>query len=221
MMVAGCGQTRLADYWNVNGIDYSDISAAQDRFAIFAEQAVAAPEAEACEALDSLFDKLLEDEVAYFVYVDWIDFAFYSLLSPCRSAALYEKVVERVVSDDIVGNGDCDLYRQRLGWIKNNLEGSTAIVPGVELDGRRTLVLVLNLSCPSCLEAPAAMAADSRWNDFRRVAICCGYGPQPETEGWEFVRPGNVTEVFDPELTPVYFIVSHEGIVETSYTLAI
>ena len=71
-LLAGCREGDLTDYWN-DGIDYSDVEAAQDRFAIFAEKAVAAPEAEALAAMDVLFDKLKTDEVAYYLYTGWLE----------------------------------------------------------------------------------------------------------------------------------------------------
>lgn len=219
--LTGCQNLGVIEYWQENSIDYSDIDAAQDRFAVFAEKAVAAKEADATAALDVLFDKLKEDEVAYYLYTDWMDGAFYSPVSPCRSAVLYAKAVQRMMSDGIMSKSDCLPYLQRLEWLQYNQTGSEAAIPDVVLDGRRTLVLVLDLSCPSCREALKALTADRRWSKVRKVAICCGYGPEPIAPEWELYYPENPTEIFDPELTPVFFVVSKDGVVESTYKPAI
>lgn len=113
LALASCGNAQVKDFWDTHSIDYSDYRAAEDQFAEFAEQAVAAPVDDACAALDALFDRLCEDEVAYYIYAEWMDAAFYNLLSPCRNAALYSKAVDRIVSDGILSMDDCDPYLQK------------------------------------------------------------------------------------------------------------
>lgn len=215
----GCKASGIVNYWIDNSTDYSDFDAAQDRFANYAEQAVAASEADALASMDILFDKLKEDEIAYYVYTDLVNSAFYNPLSPCRNAALYCKAVERIASDGIFSENECEPFHNKANWIRNNLAGSPAIVPGVVLDGRRTLVLVLNLGCPSCANALGKLAESPEWADVRRVAIGLGYGPEPDVPGWEYCFPGDTQDVFDPEITPTYFVVSAEGLVEDSYMI--
>lgn len=215
--LTGCQGGRVADYWVKNSIDYSDYDAAQDRFAIFAEKAVVAKEADAAAAMDILFDKLKEDEVAYYIYTEWVDGAFYNPLSPCRNAFLYGKAVERILSDHIFSERECAPFLQRNQWLQFNREGYPATIPGVAFDGRRTIVLVLDLSCPTCREALSAIAGSREWADARRIAVCFGYGPQPDVPGWEYRFPEYASDIFDPELTPVYFVVSADGTVESTY----
>ena len=221
ILMAGCRGGGIKDYWHVHSIDYSDIQAAEDQFALFAEEAVAAPEAEAMASLDVLFNKLKKDEVAYYLYTGWIDGAFYNLLSPCRNAPLYGKAVERMAADGILSGEDCERYRQKSRWIRFNREGDAATVPGDILDSRRTLVLVLDPGCPSCREALTTLAANPAWTEVRRVAVFCGPATPPDIPGWEYFFPEEAPDVFDPHLTPVYFVVSAEGTVEIPYTLAL
>ena len=101
-LLAGCQVSDVGDFWNTHSIDCSDMRAAEDQFADFAELAVQAPESEALAAMDLLFDKLQQDTVAYYIYSEWADAAFYSPLSPCRSAVLYSKAVDRMVTDGIL-----------------------------------------------------------------------------------------------------------------------
>lgn len=220
LFLGGCRQLGLIDYWEENGIDYSDVDAARDRFAEFAELACASDPEEASAALDILFDKLKDDEVAYYLYTDWMGSAFYNPLSPCRNPELYAKAAERVASDGILSQGESFIFTKRSEWSRNNMKGTPAVVPGVRLDGRRTLVLIIDLSCPSCIEALQRMADDPEWADARRVALCCGFGPLPEVEGWEYTVVEDPADTFDPELTPVYFVVSGDSTVEKSYAFA-
>ena len=220
-LIIGCQEAGIRDFWNTHGIDYSDVDAAQDQFAVFAENAVGAQEADALAAMDVLFDKLQEDEVAYYLYSDWMDDAFYNLLSPCRNAAIYEKAVERIVADGVLSEGEYAPYIQKLGWIQYNQEGAQAMVPGIVMNGNRTLVLVLDVGCPSCRDALTALAEREEWLHCRHIAVCCGYGPQPDIPGWEYVFPKNASDIFDPHLTPIYFVVSGDGTVEIPYTLAL
>ena len=97
-----------------------------------------------------------------------------------------------------------------------NQKGALATVPGVTFR-ERTLVLVLDQGCPSCKEALDSLAA--QWPDARRIAVCCGYGAIPAQPGWEYLTEEPSRAVFDPKMTPIYFVVSPDGIVETPYTL--
>ena len=221
-VLAGCRENaNVADFWNTHSIDYSDIDAAQDQFARYAEQAVAAEKTDALASMDVLFDRLKEDEVGYYVYTDWMDGAFYSPLSPCRDAALYGKAVDRIVTDGILSEREYARFLQNLKWINYNKEGDTATVPGVELDGRRTLVLLLDLGCPSCREALTVLAEKPEWSDVRRVAVVCAPGPDPDVPGWDYYFPEDATDVFDPGLTPMYFVISADGVVESTYKPAL
>ena len=212
-----CSRSEVVRFWSTHSIDYTDIAAAENQFADFAELAVAAPEGAAIKAIDVLFDRLRKDEVAYYIYTDWMEGAFYNLLSPCRSAALYSKCVDRIVKDGIIPAGAHDPYLQKREWLGYNLQGSVATVPSVPISGR-TLVLVLDQGCPSCRESLSKLSAD--WPDIRRVAVCCGYGPVPDFPGWEYISDRTAaTAVFDPRMTPIFFMVGEDGKVDVPYTL--
>lgn len=219
LLVLSCGKTGFGTYWDTHSIDYSDIAAAEDQFADFAEQAVAAPEKEALQALDGLFDKLKKDEVAYYIYSDWMVGAFYNLLSPCRSPLLFSKAVERMVTDGVLTDSACEPFLRQRDWIQYNLAGAPAVVPGTALVGP-TVVLVLDLGCPTCRRALEKLGADPRWEGLRHLAVGCGHGPTPTVEGWDYVVPQDASVVFDPKMTPIFFVVGEDGTVEVPYTLA-
>lgn len=220
LCLVSCHEQGIRSFWKTHSIDYTDIDAAQDQFAAFAEQAVAAPEKEALAALDVLFDQLKRDEVAYYIYADWMAGAFYNLLSPCRSPQLFSRAVERMVKDGVMTDTACESFVRQRDWIQYNQAGRPATVPGLSFTSR-TLVLVLDLGCSSCREALEKLGADPRWEGLRQVAVGCGYGPVPTVPGWEYLTPENAAVVFDPRLTPIYFVVGADGVVEQSYTLAL
>ena len=219
-LLTGCQIAGVKGFWNTHSIDYSDIDAARDQFAGFAQLAAESPQQESLEAIDALFDKLQKDTVAYYIYSDWIDGVFYNIFSPCRSASLYSKAVDRMVADGILTESDMRPRLQKREWIQYNSNGAEATVPGAVIK-ERTLVLVLDTGCPSCREALTSLAEKPEWADVRRIAVCCGYGRTPEVPGWEYLTPENATAVFDIRMTPVYFVVSADGTVETTYQLAL
>lgn len=220
-LLTGCQATDVRSYWNNRSIDCTDMDAAQEQFADFAELAASAPEEDALAALDVLFDKLSEDPVSYYVHSEWMDGAFYSILSPARNAALYGKAVERMMADGILDLEANNPFLQKLEWIQYNQEGSEALVPGCSRFGTRTLVLVLDLGCPSCREALEKLAGSPAWSGTRKLAVCLGYGPQPAVPGWEYLFPENGSPVFDLNMTPVYFVVTADGKVESGYAPAV
>ena len=220
-LLTGCQASGIRGFWNDVPLLENDLSVSEDRFASFAEQAVSAPEEDALAAMDDLFDKLKEDPVAYYIYTEWIDASFYSPLSPCRSAVLYDKAVDRIVADGILSADECGPFLRNREWILYNREGAKATVPGISEFNARTLVLVLDMSCPSCREALQNLAEDPQWNDAKKLAVCLGYGPQPSVPGWDYLFPENGAVVFDIHMTPVYFVVAADGTVERGYTLAL
>lgn len=220
-LLMGCQAAGVGQFWNTHSIDYSDIRAAEDQFADFAELAVSAREEEALAALDVLFDKLKQDTVGYYLYSEWMDGAFYNLLSPCRNVTLYGKAVDRIVADGILQPYECEPFLQRREWIQYNQEGAKAFVPGLSRFDARTLVLVLDLGCPSCREALETVAADPQWSGLDKLAVGLGYGPKPEVPGWEYLFPENGAAVFDIHMTPIYFVAAADGTVESGYTPAL
>ena len=221
LILASCNQQGVRSFWKGHSIDYTDIQAAEDQFAQYAELAVAAPEKDALASLECLFKQLKKDEVAYYIYADWMAGAFYNLLSPCRSPLLFTRAVEHMVKDGIMTEGSYQSFLRQRDWIQYNQEGAPATVPGIASFNDRTLVLVLDLGCSSCRPALEKLGGDPQWSGLRHVAIGCGYGPVPAVPGWEYLTPENAAVVFDPRLTPIYFVVGADGVVEVPYSLAL
>ena len=220
-LLSGCQASGIRGYWNNVPLLEKDIRISEDRFADFAEAAAAADTRDALAAIDGLFDRLCRDTLAYYVYSDWIDGAFYNLYSPCRSAALYSKAVDRIITDAILQTDECAPFLQRKQWINFNQPGEKACVPGHPYFDQRTLVLVMDLGCPSCRSSLAKISSSPEWADCHHLAVGIGPGALATPPDWEFISSGNVKSVFDPDLTPIFFIVADDGTVEKGYTLAL
>lgn len=220
LILASCKEQGVRSFWNTHSIDYSDIDAAEEQFADFAELAVAAPEKDGLAALDGLFKQLKKDEVGYYIYADWMAGAFYNLLSPCRNPLLFNRAVEHMVKDGIMSEGSYQSFLRQREWIQYNQKGSKATVPGLSIR-ERTLVLVLDLGCSSCREALEKLGSDQQWEGLRHIAVGCGRGPIPTVPGWEYLTHEEASVVFDPKLTPIYFVVGADGTVEVPYSLAL
>ncbi len=230
LLVPGCKQSGkesapadVRTFWDGKTLLEEDYRTSEDRFADFAEAAVNAPLEEAIAALDGLFDRLKEenDEVTYYIYAEWMAAAFYDIFSPCRNAALYDHAVDRMEADGILPPYDCEPYRQKSDWMKVNCPGEKATLPEPDPEGRNTLVLVMNLSCPTCHDALNRLAGLTEWADARHLALCCGFGPIPEVTGWEYRRVENAGAYFDIHMTPCYYIIDPDGVVLHPYAPAL
>lgn len=219
--LTGCRASGIGGYWNNCPLLDNNLSISEERFADFAELAVAAPQADALFAIDALFDRLKQDTVAYYIYSEWMDGAFYNLLSPCRNATLYTRAVDRIVTDAVLSTAECDPFLKKRQWIGYNQPGERAVVPGYPSFTDRTLALVLDLSCSSCRQALEKLSSDPQWAGIRHLAVCCGDGSYPVIPGWDYIFPENPSAVFDPDLTPIFFIVAADGTVESGYSLAL
>ena len=199
-----------------------DIRVSEDRFADFAERCAAAPAEDALSAIDSLLDRLkAEDEVAYYIYAGWIEGAFYNPLSPCRNETLFTHAVDRIAGDGVLSEDECAPYLKKCHWMTLNRVGEKAVLPEPDAAGRATLVLVLDLSCPSCREALSTLGADPRFSGFRHLALCCGHGPLPEVPDWEYEVLDRYSEYFDLRATPFYYLIAPSGLVTLPYTPAL
>ena len=227
-LVFSCKSPSVKGYWEQHKPDISDIRAAENEFAVFAELAVKAPEQEAREEIDRLFEQLQADEVAYFVYSEWMVSAFYSPASPCRSCALFSyAMTSHVLTDGIVDGYDAELYERLVTACNTNKEGTSLVLPplndrlgnDVTIEpGEPVLFLVVDLSCPSCLKALDRFS--KKYPKARHIALCSGPTTLPDRNDWEFLRATETESVYDISAAPFYFVVNSEGIIETTYTTA-
>ena len=226
VLLAGCRQSGVSAFWdgvdiNVSADNYSE---AEERFADFAELAVASPTEEALKGLDALFDKLRGNEVSYYIYEEWIEGSFYTILSPCRNAALFDAAAARMQSDGVLTDME-DRIASLRHWNSLNLEGARCSLPPltgadgspVEVpDGQPCTILLVDVSCRSCTAALGGLSG----GEGRHIAVCFGGNRAPDAPGWEYCFSRSVREWFDPESAPMYFRVAADGTVTQPYTPA-
>ena len=216
-VLAGCRHdSRIQDYWSDTDIavTQSNYQQSEDRFARFSEEAIKAPSEDAVAALDSLFNKLKADDV----YSDWMVRSFYSILSPCRSAMLFGAAVNRIKEDGVLDAYYIERMERLLGYIQlNNIGDRCALPPGsINPDGKSTLYLVLDITCPSCIESLKKLSSDQSCEE--RVALCFGGNSAPRVDGWKYCFPSEMEAFFDLESTPVWFTTTSSGIIDRPYT---
>jgi len=225
----GGGKARSGEdvrkFWEGKTLLEEDIQITEDQFADFAELTVSAPEDAAIAGIDKLFDRLKkEDEVAYYIYSEWMIGAFYNLLSPCRNPVLFASAINRMEKDAVLDENTLSRYRSLLDYAGYNNEGDPCTLPeGVPAPDSPALYLIVNLNCPTCTEAFQKLNELSF--DGKHIALVQGGGPLATTpsiaaaEGWQFYFPVNMNKIFDPDLTPVYFTVDATGKVLETYKL--
>lgn len=228
VIAVSCKTPSVKGYWDKHTPDITNINAAEDEFAAFAELAVADDPEAAHAEIDRLFDILRKDEVAYYVYTHWVVSAFYSQASPCHSCPLFVYSMERILGDGIIDGYDAELFTRFITACKTNKPGQKAVLPTLhDTDGnivdfrieQPVLFLVVDLSCSSCMGALERMKTQRP--DARHVALCGGFGRIPDINGWEYYRTSGTDDVYDVQAAPFYFITDSEGIIEVTYTSAL
>ncbi len=221
ILLSACSpKSGISSFWNNADISAvkSDFDGAREHFTEFAELTLRAPSEEAEKAIDVLFDRLAADEVAYYVYEEWCEGAFYNILSPYRNAALFEHIASRIEDDGILTDG-LERVRSLRRYNSLNLKGQPISLPKdltrpggetVELPGGEELtVLVLNPSCRSCSAALKALADAPG----RHIAICFGSREVPSVPGWEYCFTSDIRRFFDTEAAPFWLAADADGTV--------
>ena len=228
-IISGCREvdnSGIRGYWSSRTLDLSDVDAAEDEFAQFAELAVQAPEKDAFAAIDMLLDKASKDEVVYLVYADWIARGFATLASPCHSCELFLHAADKMLKDKKFVGYSREEYLKLREFCLHNRVGDKAEIPLLEdREGKqfsfplvqRTLFLVVDQDCPTCAESMnrfTTFEPDNTW----LVALCYGHGELPIEPQWDCYRLVPGQEIFDTHEGPFYFVTSADGTIEITYT---
>lgn len=227
-IISGCrdNTSGIRGYWSERDLDLTDVAAAEEEFADFAELAVKAPEKDAFAAIDMLLKKASEDEVVYLVYADWIAQGFATLASPCHSCNLFVYAADRMLKDKKYTGYYCQEYEKRREFCLHNRVGDKAELPMLE-DGagnsisvpleQRTLFLAVDQDCPSCKESMSKFVSP-KWNETRLVALCYGHGPLPVEPNWDCYRLSPEQNILNTAEGPFFFVTTAEGTIEITYT---
>ena len=220
-LTSGCTRSGgLASYWDSAQIPVTQSGYAPeaDRFATFAELAVQAPEEEWQASLDRLFSLLGSDEVSFYIYEEWIESAFYNVLSPCRSARIFDYAASRILSDGTLTDR-LDALAALRRYNSLNLPGSPLTLPPLQGSpdipgGQACTILVVDPSCRTCTASLSTLAGGAG----RHIAVCVGPSPAPDVPGWEYYRSPSAASVFDTQAAPFWFATDSLGIVTVPYS---
>ena len=237
----------LSSYWD--GYDFSsidgfdDIDAAEEKFDGFISLLNRVSFEEASQAMVTFMDSARLNEVGYMVWASWFETYLHATVSPYRNDDLFAVWIDQVFEDGILD----DHTMRHLSQIKKTMGLNVVGQPAADvvlaytdsttcrisdMKGQRTLLLLLDANCPSCLEYLTENLKEYGRKDIRLVAVLVNGSPAlfrniasrlPEdvVESWElFYCPGREIEkgdVFDLTLVPSRIMLTEEGIIEKLY----
>ena len=182
-----CETQELSSYWENHDFrslkDFDDIDEAEDKFDGYISLLSSVRHETAVENLNVFLDSAALDTVAYMVWASWFEPFLHAKESPYRNDRLFTVWLDRVLKDNIIDDG---AMLERLQQIRNvmgmNIPGQPAADVRLtdsderefrisDLKGQRTLLMLLDANCPSCLEYLAEEVKDWKRADIRLVAI--------------------------------------------------
>ena len=237
----------LSTYWN--GHDFSsldgfdDIDAAEDRFDGYIDLLSRVPFEVAAENMKAFLDSAARDTVAYMVWASWFEPYLHSPASPYRNDELFAVWLDRTLEDKVVDAHLLERLQQMKDVMGLNVVGQEAAdvllkeSEGVEfsisgLKGQRTLLMLLDANCPSCLDYLTENLKEYGRKDIRLVAVLVNGSPMhienissrlsaDVLERWVLSWcPGREIErgeVYDLTLIPSRIMLDEENVIEKLY----
>lgn len=182
----------LSSYWD--GYDFSsidgfdDIDVAEEKFDGFIDLLSRVPFEEASETMLAFLDSASRNEVGYMVWATWFESYLHHLASPYRNDELFSIWLDKVFKDGILDEHTMKHLRQIKNVMDLNVVGQPAAdVVLMDVDstkysisdfkGRRTLLLLLDANCPSCLDYLTENLKEYGKKDVTLVAVMINGSP--------------------------------------------
>jgi len=182
----------LSAYWNghdfgsLDGFD--DIDAAEEKFDGYIDLLNRVPADVASEHMHAFLDSAARDTVAYMVWASWFEPYLHSPESPYRNDELFSVWLDRTLEDKVVDGHMLERLQQIKDVMGLNVIGQPAAdvlltdVEGVEyrisdFKGQRTLLMLLDANCPSCLDYLTENLKEYGRQDVRMVAVLVNGSP--------------------------------------------
>lgn len=248
----GCscvGETQeLSSYWESHDFrslkDFDDIDVAEDKFDGYISLLSRVKHETAVENLNAFLDSAALDTVAYMVWASWFEPFLHAIESPYRNDRLFAVWLDRVLEDKVIDDGS---MMERLQQIRNvmglNIAGQPAAdvvltdADGVDfrisdLKGQKTLLMLLDANCPSCLDYLTEELKERKRGNVRLVAILVNGSKshigffrsrlsEEVLEHWTLAWcPGREIEkgmIYDLTLVPSRILLDEHNIVEKTY----
>lgn len=230
------------DFTSLDGFD--DIDSAEEKFDGYMDLLSKVPHEVAVSNMTEFLDSAAQNVVAYMVWSSWFEPYLHALQSPYRNDALFVAWLDKVLADKVIDDGAA---MERLQMMRNvmelNVVGQSAEdvmlmdAEGNEfhisdLQGQRTLLMLLDADCPSCLDYLAENLEEYGRRNIRLIAVLVNGSPlhiknissrlTGDVRGrWTLAWcPGREIEkgmVYDLTLIPSRIMLDSNGIVEEAY----
>lgn len=237
----------LSDYWkghdfgSLDGFD--DIDAAEEKFDGYIDLLNQVPVDVASENLRTFLDSAARDTVAYMVWASWFEPYLHALESPYRNDELFSVWLDKTLEDKVVDAHMIERLQQIKDVMGLNVIGRPAAdvlltdAEGVEyrisdFKGQRTLLMLLDANCPSCLDYLTENLKEYGRKDIRMVAVLVNGSPmhirnvsshlsEEVLSRWLLTWcPGREIEegrIYDLTMVPSRIMLDHENIIEKLY----
>ena len=249
LLIAVCSCTspvqELSSFWDGHDFrslkEFDNIKAAEDKFDRYIDLLNKVSYEDAVENMNHFLDSAALDTVAYMVWSGWFEPFLHAQQSPYRNDRLFTAWLDRVLEDQIIDDeGMMNHLAYMRKVIEKNTVGSTLEDICVcnesgeefmlsELLGQKTLILMVDANCPSCLSSLEENAEKPR--NSGKVALLVGGThlhlanirrqlPESVLENWTLVcvsRKELEGRLYDLYNLPARLIVSENGKIVKSY----
>lgn len=239
--------SELSSYWDGHDFDsldgFDDIDAAEDKFERYIQLLDSVSVDEAVYSLTAFLDSAARDTVAYMVWASWFEPYLHSTVSPYRNDTLFVVWLDRTLADKVVDAHMLERLQQIRDVLDLNVVGKQATdvlledSDGVrfyisDLKGQRTLLMLLDANCPSCLDYLTENMNEYGCEDIRLIAVLVNGSPmhiehissrltEDVMERWVLSWcPGQEIEaglVYDLTMIPSRILLDSNNIIEKLY----
>ena len=183
----------LSTYWDGHDVGslevFDDMDAAEDKFDGYVRLLTEVRLDDAVEEMNRFMDSASRDTVAYMVWSSLFEPFLHAVESPYRNDALFVAWLDKVLEDRIIDDG---ATMERLRQMRNVMELNVVGKPAADarlsdaegdefnisdLRGRKTLLLLLDANCPSCLDRLNENLKEYGHRDVNLVAVLVNGSP--------------------------------------------
>lgn len=223
-----------------------DIATAEKEFEEWTRRLHAAEESVQMAAIEEFAQMMGSDAVGYYIYTEWAMNHLYGVWSPVRNERLYGHLLRLVAADARLEGEDRSYIPRILELMQHNRIGEMPEevrmldTAGVEWSfedfrGRRVLVLMVDVSCVSCvdtikrIESQKAIVGAQREGRLELVVVAVGQTPETleplerehAPKGWRVMcasRSDIESAYFDLEAVPFITLLGAGGEIEMAMT---
>ena len=246
LLLAACGGEKrtLVGYWddfNAEAV-YDNVDKAEEEFKEWSRLLLKVDTATQQSAIEDFVAKVCGDEVCYYIYTEWALAHLYGLWSPLRNEYAFEHLLRTLIDNVEHAKSNHREYARLLDILTHNRVGDEAEDFGMmspegeesmlsDLRGERVLFLLVDITCPSCVdimervEAEREIMALAERAELTLVAVAVGQVPEnigefvARHEGslWNIrcaSRSDAENAYYDTTASPALYLIDAEGRIE-------